>query len=172
MGCDIQYLVGSVMIRRVLLFVATILPLPIMADFPEVEPNVKYGKLTEDQTWEGDIYLVGDVLVPKDVKLIISPGTRLFFSEYDVLRSGKDSEQTELLVDGELTVNSNEENPVLVSTIGDAHWKQLSAGDRSVKIEFKPYQIDTEPMRQEFHQFKKQYIVLWTLIYAMWILAI
>lgn len=142
------------------------------AKYLEDEPNVKYGKLKQNQTWSGEIYLVGDVIVPKDITLTIAPGTKLFFAEYDILQSGNDEQQTEILVDGQLQANSTAENPILVSTIGDPQWKKISSGDQSVQIEFKPYQIDTEPMRQEFHQFKKQYIVLWTLIYAMWILAI
>jgi len=141
-------------------------------DYLEDEPNVKYGQLKEDQTWEGDIYLVGDVLVPEGVTLTIEADSRIFFAEYDIAQSGQDSQKTEILVDGVLQVNSTEEQPVLVSTIGDPQWKKIKDGDNSVQIEFKPYLIDTEPMREEFHQFKKQYLVLWTLIYAMWILAI
>jgi len=159
---------------RYLVILFCLIPFMAMAEvkYLEDEPNIKYGKLKENQTWRDDIYLVGDVIVPKGITLTIEPGTRIFFAEYDILQSGNDTEQTEILVDGELQANSSEENPILVSTIGDPQWKKISEGDNSVQIEFKPYLIDTKAMREEFHQFKKQYIVLWTLIYAMWILAL
>ena len=155
-----------------LLFVFLMPAVSWSAKYLEDEPNVKYGKLSADQNWSGDIYLVGDVIVPRGITLTIEAGTRIFFAEYDILQSGNDKQQTEILVDGQLQANSEPDNPIVVSTIGDPQWKKISSGDQSVQIEFKPYQIDTEPMRQEFHQFKKQYIVLWTLIYAMWILAL
>ena len=61
MGSYIQYLVGALVMRYFLILLYFIPTLIYATDYLEDEPNVKYGQLKEDQTWEGDIYLVGDV---------------------------------------------------------------------------------------------------------------
>lgn len=137
----------------------------------EDDKRIKYGKLNSDQTWQGDIYLVSDVIVPEGITLTIEPGTKLYFAEYDIAESGEDPLQTEIIVKGKVNAKSTKENPILVTSIGKSQWLQLNKGDKSVQIKFKPYLIDTKPMTEEFRQFKTQYQILWSVIYAMWILA-
>ena len=158
-------LLRQLLLLAMLFFIG--LPLCHAADY-----QIKYGELKKDEVWQGDIYLVSDVTIPKGITLTIKPGTRLYFAEYDISQSGEDPERAEIIVNGTLNAQPTDKEPILVASIGKNQWKQLSAGDKTVQLEFKPYQIDTKAMKNEFHLFKTQYLILWSLIYAMWILAV
>lgn len=136
------------------------------------EYQVKYGTLQKDEVWQGDIYLVSDVTIPKGITLTIKPGTRLYFAEYDISQSGEDPQRAEIIVNGTLNAQPTDKNPILVASIGQNQWKQLSSGEKAVQLEFKPYQIDTTAMKNEFHAFKTQYLIFWSLVYAMWIIGL
>lgn len=138
----------------------------------EDDKRIKYGKLHSDQTWQGEVFLVSDVIVPEGITLTIEAGTKLYFAEYDIAETGEDPLHTEIIVHGKVHAKPNKENPILVTTIGHPQWQRLNNSDKSIQLQFKPYQIDTKPMLDEFHSFKTQYHILWSLIYAMWILAL
>ena len=66
------------------------------------------GTITRDTHWVGDIYVNGDVIVPKGVILSIESGSRILFKpKTDVLHSGVDKERAEIVVRGILLARGN-----------------------------------------------------------------
>lgn len=61
------------------------------------------GKVTQNTRWIGDVYLDGDVTVPKGVILSIESGSRIFMKPHtDSRKAGKDRERIEIIVNGVL----------------------------------------------------------------------
>lgn len=140
---------------------------------PTVAPErVKYGTLTQHEVWDGDIYLVGDVTIPKDITVTIKPGTQIHFANYDIFKAGDDPGKVEIIVHGKLHAESSPDKPIQLHALPDQGLKSIPVDKNTTVIQFQPYQVDTEPMRKEFHSFKQQYIILWSVIYAMWVLAL
>jgi len=142
--------------------------IPLEASFPELDGITKVGSLKESESWSGNIYILGDVVVPKDITLTITEGTQLYFSDYDLLESGEDPTKSELIVHGHLHVNSTEGNPVRVLQLNQGQYElMLTQPNTRQLIHFSPYTVETESIRQEFRQFKRQYIILWSLVYLL-----
>ncbi len=133
---------------------------------------IKFGELEQNEIWEGKVFLIGDVIVPYDKKLIIRAGTQLIFDERDIMEGGKHKDQCELIVYGMVEANASAKEPIqMISVLGFDSQKILEL-DESVKIiRFTPYEIDTESLKKEFRSFKHNYFVLWTLLTGMWIFA-
>ena len=132
---------------------------------------VKYGSLTHDEIWQGDVYIIGDVTIPDDVSVTVSAGTQLHFADYDLFKTGADPDRCEIIVHGRFFTDASVEQPIHVETLDRGNsLSKLAMGEHTQVIKFKPYVVDTESMRQEFRGFKNQYLVLWSLIYAMWIM--
>lgn len=131
-----------------------------------LDGETKVGVLTESERWSGKIYLLGDITIPKNKTLEIAPGTQLFFADYDLLQSGEDPTKCEIIVNGHLDVQSTEAMPVQVFQLNQGQASALQTPTTQV-LTFKPYTIETEPIRQEFRRFKNQYIVLWSLVYLL-----
>jgi len=72
------------------------------------------GVVREDTTWNGNVIVYGDVLVPEGVTLTIEPGTSVYFSytESSKIEPMFLSMETELLVRGTLLCNGTKESPV------------------------------------------------------------
>ncbi len=153
-------------------FIIAVLSLVISQNALCATDNVKYGPLTHDETWHDEVYLVGDVVIPKGITLTIEAGTRLYFADYDIFASGEDKTHSEIIVYGTLDAQSLPDNPIYLDTINGDKAKPLNIDKNTAVINFNPYHIETEPLREEFRSFKRQYLVLWSIIYAMWILAI
>ena len=68
----------------------------------EVRDGRRAGILRDDEVWSGVVEVVGDVTVPPDVALRISPGSEIRFGP-DGRRSGEDPRLTELIVQGSLS---------------------------------------------------------------------
>lgn len=163
------------MISRLTSFVAALIFLLVMSQWIWADPSVpviprdrvKFGEVSQDETWEGEVYLVGDVVIAKGVTLTIEPGTRIFFADYDIFNTGKDPDQSEIIVYGRLEAKSSPKEPILLNTIEHKYLKNLKLDDKTMVIKFYPYKVRTEPLREEFRSFKIQYLVLWSIIYAM-----
>jgi tetratricopeptide (TPR) repeat protein len=65
------------------------------------------GSITENTTWEDDYTysIIGDVTIEPGVTLTIEPGTTIKFSTTDNQSSGKDSNKSELIINGTLIAN-------------------------------------------------------------------
>ena len=67
-------------------------------------------------TWSGEIYLIGDVIIPNGVTLTINPGTVINFRpETDVYESGWDTNISEIVIQngGSLIASGNIQNPII-----------------------------------------------------------
>jgi TonB family protein len=72
------------------------------------------GEITQNTSWRGDIYINGDVTVPRNVTLVITEGTQVhFLAKTDVLNAGKDRERSEFIVQGVLIAkNTDPQKPI------------------------------------------------------------
>ena len=67
-------------------------------------------------TWSGEIYLIGDVVIPSGVTVTINPGTVINFRpDTDVYESGLDTNISEIVVQngGSLNASGNIQNPII-----------------------------------------------------------
>ena len=152
--------------------VVTLLLLPslALAVTNEKPLQVKYGTLTTSETWENDIYLVGDVTVPEGMTLTILPGTRLHFGSEDILAAGRDPTQCEIIVQGNIEAKHDPKNPIQVMTATRGKSLEKLALDPHTRVlKFYPYEVKTETLRQEFRSFKNQYLLFWSVIYGIFI---
>ena len=63
------------------------------------------GEISQNTQWRGDVYINGDVTIPRGVTLSVEGGTRVFFKpQTDVQNAGKDKKRSELIVNGVLQV--------------------------------------------------------------------
>lgn len=134
-------------------------------------PQIRIGELEHDETWSGQIHLVGDVVVPKNVTLTITAGSEIFFCESDLQNRGENTNKCEIVVLGRLDVQADPDHPVQLHDVARANVRRIE-NSGSVVLRFDPYQVDTTSMLDEFHNFKQQYLIFWSIVYAMWILAI
>ena len=136
---------------------------------PEI-PAIKIGTIAHDEIWSRRVAIIGDVTIPESVTVTIEAGTVLSFADYDLANTGPHPDQCEIIAHGTLDIRSTPENPVRVESLKKESFL-VTALDKNTRIvRFSPYKIETEEMRKEFRSFKIQYLVLWSLIYAMWIL--
>lgn len=143
-----------------------------LAEIVDAKTKVKFGQLLEDETWEGRIFLIGDVTVPLGKTLTIKPGTILIFDERDALESGKFKDQCEIIAYGNVNAAASADNPIqMVSVLGFDSNKIVELDPEVRVIRFSPYTIDTEPLKKEFRDFKHEYFLVWGIIYGMWIFA-
>ncbi|MCY3870770.1 MAG: T9SS type A sorting domain-containing protein [Gemmatimonadetes bacterium] len=67
-------------------------------------------------TWSGEIYLIGDVVIPSGVTVTINPGTVINFRpDTDVYESGLDTKISEIIIQngGSLIANGTIQNPII-----------------------------------------------------------
>ena len=67
-------------------------------------------------TWSGEIYLIGDVVIPSGVTVTINPGTVINFRpDTDVYEAGLDTIRSEIVVQngGSLLANGTIQNPII-----------------------------------------------------------
>jgi hypothetical protein len=133
------------------------------------ETKIKVGELTQDEVWHGKILMIGDVTVPFGKKLTIKPGTQIIFDERDILESGKHKDQCELIIYGTVEADVGLKDSIkMISVLGLDSQKILELDSVRV-IRFSPYKIETEPLKKEFRDFKRRYLTVWGILYAMWI---
>ena len=134
------------------------------------EPIIKYGIINANETWSGEINLIGDVVVSANTTLTIEPGTILKFTNYDINNLGEDPNYTEIIVLGTLISNSPTENPIIIESQQATAIKTLNVNNTNTVIQFEPYNVDTTQMRKEFKSFKNQYFIFWAVTYLMWVI--
>jgi TonB family protein len=65
------------------------------------------GEISQNTQWRGDVYINGDVVIPRGVTLSVEGGARVFFKpQTDAQNSGKDKKRAELIVNGVLQVRN------------------------------------------------------------------
>ncbi len=78
----------------------------------ELDPNYKSGLITSSQTWQGQIYITGDLTVAENATVTINPNTDIFVWSVDGANTGVDPARVELNIEGTIDVNGTEANPV------------------------------------------------------------
>lgn len=97
--------------KAVYFFVLFFLPISLFAQ------TIFSGSVNRNAHWSGQVYVDGDVTVPKGVTLFIEPGTRIVFrSNFDKLNSGKDPDRVEFVVLGTLVANGIEGDGRIIFT--------------------------------------------------------
>jgi TonB family protein len=96
--------------------ISTVLPMLLAAQ----ERVLDGVTITKNTVWRGTIRLKGDVVVKKNVKLIIEGGTKvLFAANTDVTKSGKDKTKSEIIVEGIIDVQGDLNNKVIFTSAAD-----------------------------------------------------
>lgn len=88
--------------------------------------NIKVYEIYKEEVWEGEKIIEGIVVVKEGAKLIIKPGTRVYFKQLDY--DNDEIGDGELYVEGELNVLGEKEKPVLFTTSGPVQpksWKYV-----------------------------------------------
>ncbi|MCG9126105.1 right-handed parallel beta-helix repeat-containing protein [Candidatus Poribacteria bacterium] len=70
----------------------------------------KSGELTQDEVWDGRIYITGSVIVPADITLTIRSGTIVGFEPKD--------EPSEIIVYGEFYAEGSPDNMIVFGSLG------------------------------------------------------
>jgi len=101
--------------------------LAISMDIPEL--ITKTGRISEDETWIGDILITGDVTIDTGATLTIAPGSHVSFAAgSDDQDSGDAIGLCELTVLGELKATGTAQSPITFTSSaqlpapGDWHW--------------------------------------------------
>ena len=87
----------------------------------------QYGVFTpgaSSRTWDGDVFVLGDVNVPENGTLEIAAGTYVKISNSDLAGGGADENRIEINVDGELIVSGTQSEPVTIHP-----WTQTTSED-------------------------------------------
>ena len=80
--------------------------------------NYFSGTISVDTRWMGDVYIDGDVIIPRGVILSIESGSCIFFKpNSDSRKSGKDKKRAELIVEGVLLARgSGQQSPIIFTS--------------------------------------------------------
>ncbi|NQY74576.1 MAG: hypothetical protein HRT90_07420 [Candidatus Margulisbacteria bacterium] len=133
--------------------------------------QIKYGALTANEEWAGDMYIIGDVTIPKEMTLTVLAGSHLYFANYDILQSGEDRHRAEILVEGTMKSLPTEDNPIRMSLMDESSLlKELERSPGTKVLHFEPYIVDTKIMRDEFRNFKDSYFIYWSLVFLLWVM--
>ena len=112
--------------------------------------EVKGGTLSTNEVWSGEVKIKSDVTVPQGVELKIEPGTVFLYDKQNGQSSPK------LNVYGTLKIGQ---------ASGSGEGYELVPLDQRTKIiRVSPYEVDTNSLKDEFHAFRTQYVVLWTIL--------
>jgi M6 family metalloprotease-like protein len=76
------------------------------------------GPITRDETWSGEIHVVGDVTVEAQARLTLSAGVVVRFGA-DGLRSGEDAERSELIIQGLLSAHGGGRSPIRLTSAAE-----------------------------------------------------
>lgn len=91
--------------------------------------KVVRGQLEGDLTWQGTVFISGDVTLPEDSKLTLLPGTRIRFLEPDGqitdLIDHPNFKGSELIVSGQLIAIGTPEKPIIFESAHDSSTSAL-----------------------------------------------
>ena len=104
--------------------------------------------LNNNEVWSGIVKLDEDIIIPEGYILTISPATLVNTCGNQIISYG--------------TVKIEGEKEAQVKFLS-----QYTLNDSDLAVfKVKPYMANTELLRDEFHVFKVQYAILWSIIFA------
>lgn len=77
------------------------------------------GRVRQDTTWAGDVFVPGDVVVDTDATLTIAGGTTIRCGPGDAFASGVDSARCEFIVYGQLLLEAERERPITFTSAAE-----------------------------------------------------
>jgi hypothetical protein len=104
--------------------------------------------LDRDERWSGEVRLAEDVIVPTGRTLTIEPATRVV------------TQGNKIISYGDLNILGEAKNKVEF-----LHLRPAGNEDVAV-VRVKPYNVDTQILKDEFTVFRVQYAILWSVIFA------
>ncbi len=120
----------------------------IIAILVQLSPLAHARNLTDNETWSGKIKLIEDIYVPEGRTLTIAPDSQVITNGNKIISYG--------------TVNIQGQQDKKVKLLANP---PLSPQDLAV-LKIKPYDINTEILKEEFNAFKIQYAILWSVLFA------
>ena len=97
-------------------------------------------ELSQNEVWNGLINLTEDVIVPENISLTLAPGTK-------VTTNGN-----KIIAYGSVDIQGQPDNQVVFE-----YFPQTTSTVEIIKV--KPYDIDTDILKEEFDIFKVQYAI-------------
>jgi hypothetical protein len=109
--------------------------------------------LDQDERWSNFVSLDEDIMVPVKRQLTLAPGTLVLTNGHKIIAHGK------------VDIQGAPEEQVIF-------FAPLIIGDAEVEvIKVRPYNINTQLLKDEFRVFKVQYAILWSVLFASMFLA-
>lgn len=123
--------------------------------------QLKSGTLTKNEIWSGNILLNDNVIVPKLTKLTIQPHTQIIFAPA-LSRLNEADNLSKLIING--TLNTPKPNTISLIHIDDYKFGPVPS---SQTLKIAPAPLSMAPIVAEMRAYKINYIVTWSLIYAI-----
>lgn len=76
------------------------------------------GRIDDDVRWDGEVVVVGDIVVNLNGRLFIGPGAQVRVDR-DLRGTGRDPERVEFIVDGELSTGARLGSPATITSAAD-----------------------------------------------------
>lgn len=100
-----------------------------------------YGEIASDTTWNGSVWVSGDILIPSGKTLTVNSGTAVKFIPGDALKGGADTDRCEIIVNGGTLKVNGLENDRTIFTSGESRdspelWHGIRVTSGSAKIEY------------------------------------
>jgi hypothetical protein len=81
-----------------------------------------YGIIPHDTIFEGEIKVIGDIIIPENVNVYIRKGTKFIFSGNDILKSGIDTSHIEIIVYGKFYSEGSAPQNVIFEIENEGKW--------------------------------------------------
>ena len=124
--------------------------------------TTRMGAITQDETWSGDIVIVGDVSVARDVTLRLSDDCRLYVHDADLLHSGSNPAAVEFESAGRVVDSAG----LSVERLPLRPIGNLLDGTESQLALLRPSPLATRTLQDQWHRDRRHYSLLWPLLYA------
>ncbi|HID39197.1 MAG TPA: hypothetical protein EYP36_06755, partial [Calditrichaeota bacterium] len=107
----------STMLRKILFIILSLLCIGGVYAQTKIIEGLR---ISQSVHWSGTIIVRGDVVVTRGGRLVINPGTRVYFeANTDVSKSGKDKTKSELIIEGVVIARGDINNKILFSSKSD-----------------------------------------------------
>ena len=131
--------------------------------------NFKQGVIHHDEVWSGKILLLGDVVIPAGVNVEIKDNTWLVYNEVDLKNLGKNPDQPELIVQGNLQ-RPKGKNTVSLLALGDPQVQSYINSNLDRKtVAVQPRSENLQDLTQDLHKSRRYYVLIWAAVYSIWL---
>ncbi|MEN3043741.1 MAG: NosD domain-containing protein [Candidatus Hydrothermales bacterium] len=82
----------------------------------------EFGVIPRDTTLQGEILLIGDIVIPESVRVDVKEGTRFIISNKDIFNLGIDPNHIEIIIYGEFYANGKKEKRIKFEIQDTGRW--------------------------------------------------